>query len=144
MKRIGKIIIAAIFSVAAAAPSFAGDLTVTLTDVQAQKGDLYVSLQKQGEFMQPRGSYGAIIKAPKSGEQKVTLKDVAPGDYSIAVWHDSDADGKFSQAANGIPLDGWTMVNAQNLRGVPTWDQVKFVVPSDNVATTLMMIYPRK
>ncbi len=125
------------------APAFAGDVTVTINGVQAGKGDIYVSLQKQNEFMQNRGSYGVIVQAPKAAEQKVVIKDVAAGEYSIAVWHDTNGDGAFTRAENGVPLDGWTMVNASALRGPPVWDQIRFLVPVSDVATTLTMIYPQ-
>jgi uncharacterized protein (DUF2141 family) len=126
-----------------AVPAFAGDVTLSLDAVDASGGDLYVSLQKQDEFMQPRGSYGTVIKAPKAGPQTVVLKDVAPGDYSVTVWHDIDADGKFSMGPDGRPRDGWTMNNAAALRGMPTWDGVKFSVPGAGTSLTLTMLYAK-
>jgi uncharacterized protein (DUF2141 family) len=123
--------------------AFAGDVVVTIDGVQAAKGNLYVSLQNQDEFLQNSGSYGAFIKAPTAGQQQVVIKGVSAGDYSISVWHDTNGDGIFTKAENGIPLDGWTMVNAATLRGVPLWDQVKFKVPISKVATALTMIYPK-
>ena len=139
-----KTMLAAIGLIAATAtPALAGDVTLTLEGVQASPGALYVSLQTQADFMQPRGSYGEIIKAPEAGTRIITMKDVKPGEYAISVWHDIDSDNKFTAAANGKPLDGWTMVNAEALRGTPKFDEVKLVVPADGKALTLKMYYAK-
>jgi uncharacterized protein (DUF2141 family) len=124
-------------------PAFAGDLVIDLTGIQAGKGDLYVGLQTKDQFLKDAGVNGAIIKVPASGNQQVVLKNVAPGDYSVSVWHDSDGDSKFSMAANGMPADGWSMHNAQALRGAPQWDQVKFSMTPAGVKLQLAMIYPK-
>jgi uncharacterized protein (DUF2141 family) len=126
---------------ASATPAFAGDVTLTLEGVQAKPGELYVSMQTQEQFMQPRGSYGEIVKVPTAGKQTITMKDVRPGDYAISVWHDVNSDHQFNRAANGYPLDGWTMINAEALRATPKFDQVKFSVPADGKALTLKMYY---
>jgi uncharacterized protein (DUF2141 family) len=127
----------------AAAPALAGDVVINLEGVEAAKGDLYVSLQTQDQFLKNTGAYGAMIKAPKSGQQVVVLKDVAPGDYSVSVWHDIDADHIFSMSPSGMPADGWSMHNAKALRSAPTWDAVKFNMQSNNIELPLKMIYPK-
>lgn len=128
---------------ASATPAFAGDVTLTLEGIQAAPGDLYVSMQTAEQFMQPRGSYGEIVKAPAAGSRTITMKDVKPGDYAISVWHDIDGDRQFDRAANGIPLDGWTTVNGEALRDTPKFEQVKLSVPADGKALTLKMVYAK-
>jgi uncharacterized protein (DUF2141 family) len=143
MTRLFKSIFALGFAIIAVVPAYAGDVTITIDAVDASGGDLYISLQRQEEFLQPRGSYGTIIKAPKAGPQTVVLKDIAPGDYAVSVWHDIDADGKFSMGSDGRPSDGWSMNNAAALRGMPTWDVVKFSVPAAGKVLPLNMIYAK-
>jgi uncharacterized protein (DUF2141 family) len=142
MKMMTKLCAALGLCLALTTPAFAGDVTISLSGVKAQKGDLYVSMQTKDEFLQPRGSYGDIVKVPGDGAQRIVLKNVAPGDYSVTVWHDSDGDKAFSCAANGVPLDGWTMNNAQALKDRPKWDEVKFSVPAEGQPLSLAMIYP--
>ncbi len=127
-----------------AAPAFAGDLTIDLSGVRTAKGDLFVSLQTRDQFLKNAGSYGTIIREPVAGDHRLVIKDVAPGDYSISVWHDIDGDGNFSMAANGMPADGWSMVGAEKLRAEPTWDQSKITIPASGTAIKLVMIYPAK
>jgi uncharacterized protein (DUF2141 family) len=112
----------------AAAPAMAGDVTITLTGVQARGGQLLTALQTQGQFLQHAGAYGEVIQNPAAGTLTVTFHDVRPGDYSLSVLHDVDGDGEMKMEG-GMPAEGWAMVHGDALRAAPTWDQVKFTVP---------------
>lgn len=122
--------------------ALAGDVTVTLTGVQARGGDLLVGLQTQAQFLKHEGVYGERIENPTAGTRTFTLHDVAPGDYSITALHDEDGN-KDMKLVNGRPAEGWGMLHGETLRAMPTFDQVKFTVPaSGNVALTVAMDYP--
>jgi uncharacterized protein (DUF2141 family) len=126
----------------AAAPAFAGDVTINLHALQARPGKLYVALQKRGEFLKKRASYGEVVASIEAGEKTIVFHDVAPGEYAVLVWHDINQDGRFTTEPNGTPLDGWSVRNAQKLFGSPTWNQVKFAVPVDGKMLDLAMAYP--
>ncbi|MDQ1155051.1 DUF2141 domain-containing protein [Brevundimonas sp. SORGH_AS_0993] len=122
--------------------ALAGDVTITVTGVQARGGDLLVGLQTASQFLKHEGSYGQIIAAPTAGTHVVTLRDVAPGDYSVSVLHDVDGDRQMKMA-NGRPAEGWAMVNGAALRAAPRFDRVKFTVPAAGVAAvSVAMQYP--
>ena len=125
----------------ATTPALAGDLTIDLSGVQSTKGDLYVGVQTRDQFLKESWTYNSVLRAPKAGDHNVVIKDVAPGDYSISVWHDVDGDKVFSKAASGIPTDGWSMIGAETLRSEPVWDQVKISVPAAGNSAKLAMIY---
>jgi uncharacterized protein (DUF2141 family) len=132
--------LAALFAVS---PARASDVTIHLRGVETSAGDLYVGIQTRDQYLQNTGTYGAIIKAPKGGDQTVVVKGVAPGEYSVSVWHDINNNQKFDAADNGMPLDGWSMVGAEKLRGAPIWDQTKFVAGADGAQLDLSMIYAK-
>lgn len=124
-----------------AAPAMAGDVTITIDAIQARGGELLVGLQTQGQFLQDAGAYGERIAAPTAGRHTVVLRDVAPGDYSIGVLH--DADGNQTMTMDGsMPAEGWATLHGETLRGVPTFDQVKFTVPAAGTAISVTMAYP--
>ena len=126
-----------------AAPAMAGDVTITLTGVQARGGQLLAALQTQGQFLQHAGAYGERIENPAAGTVVITFHGVAPGDYSLSALHDQDNDGQM-KIEDGMPAEGWGMVNGDTLRGPPTWDQVKFTVPAQgDVNLTVPMFYFR-
>lgn len=134
--------LAAVAALSLAAPAFAGDVTVTLTGVQARGGVLLAALQTQGQFMQPAGAYGQRVADPAAGAVRVTFHNVAPGDYALMVLHDADSDGQM--AMNGsMPAEGWAMLNAETLRAAPTFDQVKFTVAASGADLSVPMSYPR-
>ena len=133
----------AMITPASAGSAPTANVTITLSNVVAAKGDLYVSLQKRDEFLQERGSYGKIIKTPAAGKSTVVLEGVSHGEYSVSVWHDIDGDMKFSRAANGMPLDGWSMVGAKQMRAEPKWEQAKFSVTATGAALALDMVYAK-
>lgn len=132
----------ALLAAMAAAPALAGDVTINLHALQARPGKLYVALQKRGEFLKKRASYGEVVVSVEAGEKTIVFHDVAPGEYAVLVWHDINQDGRFTTEPNGTPLDGWSIRNAQKLFGSPTWNQVKFAVPATGKALDLAMAYP--
>lgn len=134
--------LAAVAALSLAGPAMAGDVTVTLTGVQARGGVLLAALQTRGQFMQSAGSHGDRIERPAAGTLRLTFRDVAPGDYALMVLHDEDADGQMKM--NGyMPGEGWAMINADVLRGPPTFDLVKFTVTATGADISVPMSYPR-
>lgn len=132
---------AALLAAAASTPALAGEVTVTLTDVRPDAGDLYVGLQTKDQFLKDAGLAGKMVANPQEGTVTVTLTDVPDGTYSLSVWHDIDGDGEFSMGPMG-PTDGWAMKDAAELRGMPTWEAQSFTVDG---ATTITepVLYPR-
>ncbi|WP_269515102.1 DUF2141 domain-containing protein [Brevundimonas subvibrioides] len=129
---------------ACAAPAFAGDVTITLTGVQARGGDLLVGLQTADQFMKHEGTYGEIVSNPSAGTQTITLHGVAAGDYSVSALHDVDSDRQMGME-NGRPAEGWGLLHGESLRAAPTFDQVKFSVPATgDIALNVAMIYPAR
>lgn len=125
-----------------AGSALAGDVTITVTGVQARGGDLLVGLQTAAQFMKPEGDHGDIIKAPAAGTHVITLKNVPPGEYSVSVLHDVNGDHQMAMA-NGRPAEGWALHRGETLRAAPTFDQVKFTAPASGDANVAVaMQYP--
>lgn len=125
-----------------AAPAFAEDVTITITGVHPRGGEILVALQTKDEYLQPRGSYGAKAASPAAnGTVTVTIPGVAPGAYSVSVLHDENGDGAMAMQANGMPKEGWAMLNGDKLRAAPTFDATSFAVGAAPVKLTVPMIY---
>lgn len=121
----------------------ASTVTIDLAGLKGGTGDLYVSLQTREQYLKPTGSYGTIVAKPASGALKVTLPGVAPGVYSVSVWHDDNANRQFDRKPSGEPLDGWAMINGNTLRAAPVFEQTSFTVEGGDRAVSLAMIYGR-
>ena len=141
MIRMSVLAATALAGAALATPALAGEVTVTLTNIRADAGDLYVSLQSEAQFMQAAALAGKTVENPKDGTVTVTFADVPDGQYALMVWHDIDGDGTFSMGPQG-PTDGWSMIGADELRGMPTFAAQSFTL--DGSATvTEPVLYPR-
>jgi uncharacterized protein (DUF2141 family) len=127
-----------------AAPALAGPVTVSLDNVEPGSGPIHVTVQTEGDFMQPRQTAGQIVRAD-GRTVTVALGDVPPGDYAVSVWHDRNGNGQFDRAADGMPLDGWAVslnVPAATLRAAPTFAQARVSVTSAPLNLRLALVNP--
>lgn len=129
---------AALALATAASPALAGEVTVIINDVRPDAGDLYVGLQTEDQFLKDGGIAGDIVPNPQSDTVTVTFDDVPDGTYSLSVWHDIDGDKEFTMGPRG-PAEGWTMVGASALRGMPTWEAQSFTLSGSKTITESMI-----
>ena len=130
----------ALVAMATASPALAGTVTITLTDVRPDAGDLYISLQSEDQFMQAAAVAGEKLDNPRTDTVTVTFEDVPDGRYAMTVWHDTIDDGTFTMGPHG-PTDGWSMIGADDLRGMPTFAKNSFTL-SGSASITESVHYP--
>lgn len=140
MKMFAGVLAAALVGIAA--PAFAGDVTVTLTGVQAKGGQMLVSLQSRDQFMQPTATRGAKAEVTAAGDMVLTIPDVPAGDYAVMVLHDENGDFQMAREPNGKPLEGWAMSGGFKGGRLPTFEDVKVTVPAEGASFTEAMVYP--
>lgn len=129
-------------SLVAAVPAQASSLTVDLDGVRGTGGTLFVSVQTRAEFMQRRGTAGSVVSSPQAGAHQFSFQ-VPAGDYAISVWHDDNGNGRFDKNDSHVPLDGWAMTNGDQLRGEPSFDQVRMQIGETPARVRLSMTYDR-
>lgn len=140
MKALAISLAATVAALLAAGAAQAGDVTVTLTGVQARGGQVLVTLQTRDQFMQTAG-FGQRVEAPAAGPLTVTFIDVPPGDYALSAFHDENADYQMQSSPMGVPTEGWAMSNGDRLMAAPTFDVVKVSIPAEGGAITEAMRY---
>jgi uncharacterized protein (DUF2141 family) len=140
MKVFAGVLAAALVGIAA--PAFAGDVTVTLTGVQAKGGQMLVSLQSRDQFMQPTATTGTKVQVTAAGDLTVTIPNVPPGDYAVMVLHDQDSNFQMAREPSGKPKEGWAMSGTFPGGRKPTFDEVKVTVPAEGATLTEAMVYP--
>jgi uncharacterized protein (DUF2141 family) len=142
MQRLAAAAAALLAAAAFAGAAQAGSVNLTLDGVQPKGGKILVTVQSRDQYMQAAQTSGAVLDGSASGQLKVSLPNVPPGDYAVSVLHDADQNWGMTMAADGRPAEGWSTVRAAALRGKPTFDQVKVTVNGDTeVAET--MVYPK-
>ncbi len=133
--------LAAAVALASGNVALAAPLSVTVDGIEARGGTLYVGVQTEAEFMTNGGIAGEIVATPAAGAQSFTF-DLPEGAYAVSVWHDFNANGTFDMSAEGMPADGWAMINGEALRGPPVFSDSSLAVPESGASVTLNVIYP--
>lgn len=120
---------------AASAHAQAADLTIRVDNVRSSDGQLMVSLfDKAADFLK-RPACAVSAKAD-AGSTTLVVKDLASGDYAIAVYHDVNGNGKMDSNMMGIPVEPFAFgKDAQGNMGPPAFDAVKLTVPDAGLAT---------
>ena len=116
------------------------NLSVELTGLKASQGKLYISIQKEEDFMATRG-LGGVFEVSNAGTETYAFA-VPAGEYAVSIWHDTDNDGRFSMDENWVPTDGWAMSGSTNAEKQPRFEDVKIDIKEDKNSIRLPMIYP--
>jgi len=132
----------AAFALALPAAASAAPVSVDLSGLRPG-GTLYVELQTRAQFMGADRTAGQIVQAPAAGSLSLDLGEVPPGDYALTVWHDDNGNGRFDVGEGGVPQDGLAMANAEGLRGLPTFDQIRLAIPAEGLRVPLVLTYGR-
>ena len=86
--------------------------------------------------------HSARVENDGAGNILITFRDVAPGDYALAVMHDANSDGQFTMSPMGMPEEGWAFSNGDApMMGPPSFDAHKITVPAEGLSLTERMQY---
>ena len=118
---------------AAGAPAPAGRaagvaLTIHVEGLKNDRGQLAVALfDSAANFpRQERALRGQIVRIVGRRAQ-VTLTDLRPGTYAVAILHDENANAKMDFNFLGMPLEGYGFSNdASGLFGPPSFESAAF------------------
>lgn len=144
-RRLGAFVwVLAVLAILAGAPAaFADTLTVTITGVHSDKGNVYVALfDTPANF--PDGDASIRHLKVKASTQPIVVafNDLPPGTYAVGCYHDEDLLGHFKTNIFGYPLDGYALSNG--IRAVisrPTFAEAAFPVDAPDTNVTLHVKY---
>ena len=88
---------------AAAAP--ADTLTVRITNVRNDKGQVHIDICPEAKFLKDDCPWSAAAPA-HSGITIVTAHGIPPGRYAVQAFHDENENHKVDRALFGIPKEG--------------------------------------
>lgn len=122
-------------------------LTVTLTGLRNDKGQIFIQLWQSPDGFPRQGEkvYKFVaIDATKSinGSVATTFTDLAPGTYAVSTLHDENRNGKMNSNALGIPKEGWAVSNnVVTHTHAPSFDQASFQVPASGQKISITVHY---
>ncbi|SCY25707.1 DUF2141 domain-containing protein [Microvirga guangxiensis] len=133
MRRAGWVLL---FTFAASAPQ-AATLTIRAEGVGSAQGMVYAGICDTSfeEATCPYRDRGAA----KAGTVELRLRNVKPGSYSIAVFHDTNGNGKLDRNFIGLPSEPYGFSNDVGRRGPPNFEAARIVVrePSTTIVIPL-------
>ena len=129
----------------AAQTSSTGNITVEITGLRSNEGEILVSLYNKAEgFPRDRSAIAeAVALTPDKSTQVTTVFENLPyGDYAIAVLHDEDSSLGMTFGKLHLPKEGYCFSNNVKVRfKAPKFKKAKFTLDQENVTQTLRMRY---
>lgn len=97
----------------ALADSIAGTLTVDVSNIQNDAGQIGCSLysKEDGFPSKPEKAADRMFVKSKAGKATCVFKGVKPGKYAVSVMHDEDKDGELKTNMVGRPKEWWGVSN---------------------------------
>ena len=120
-------------------------LNVTVSNVRSSAGLIAVTLYADDSrrFLARRGSLYVGRVPARQGTIQACIFLPALGTYALAVYHDADANRRFTRNAIGLPAEGYGFSNnAPAIFGLPSFSRVRLAVPRTNMTTAIRLRYP--
>jgi uncharacterized protein (DUF2141 family) len=115
----------------------AADLTIRIDNVENNDGRIMVALYDGADAYMKRPLQTAAVEAV-AGATTVQFKDLAPGEYAFAIFHDANGNGRLDRNRMGMPTEMHTFSNdAQGFMGPPSFDAARFALPAAGRAVTV-------
>ena len=110
-------------------PSLAGDLTVDVHGIRAQRGLLKIAVVDSKEAFEGAAAPIQSDGAPAQSETaKFEFKNLKPGSYAVMITHDENGNGKLDSNLMGMPLEGFGFSNNPRVMRKPTWEETRFEI----------------
>lgn len=111
-------------------------LTIDVSGVKERKGKLQVALYNSAkDFPETKPYRGEVLNITADNKLQVIFKDLPPGNYAVAVYHDKNSNGKLDKNLLGIPVEDYGFSNdARGTRlSAPSFDDTKLRVENQPV-----------
>ncbi len=138
-----KLILAILVSGLCVTAAQAGDLEITVENVQSANGTLRFALHNAGSDFPSSISPIAVRSVEAvTGRQTVVFDNLPAGTYAVAVYHDENGNEKLDRNFVGIPKEGYGFSrNAASNFGPPEFEQAAINVSSAGGTTAIMLRY---
>jgi uncharacterized protein (DUF2141 family) len=145
MSLIYKLMTISVFALAlagASAAAHAANVIVHVRNVQYDKGAIRLFFCTSEEFAS-RDCYFRRVAGAKKGRMKFTIRNVPPGDYAVAVYHDENMNHEVDWDFLGIyPDEAYGVSNMGRLSGKPQFTEAEFQVAEPSTDVDIKLNYP--
>ncbi|MEK9726158.1 MAG: DUF2141 domain-containing protein [Rhodospirillaceae bacterium] len=125
--------LAVVLGLAAAPAAWAADLTVTVTGLADDSGNVHIALYDNPATFPDGDGMMAKAEAPIRDRQALhVFRGLTPGRYAVAVYHDANDNDEFDQGLLGIPLEDFAFSSgARAFLGPPGFEDAAVDVAGD-------------
>ena len=117
----------------------AGELTVKITDIRANKGTLLVSVVNTEAGWDSKEKPVAAEKLAATGKEVELKFNLPAGSYAVQVLHDENDNGKMDSNFMGIPVEGYGFSNNPQVMRKAYFSESKFDVNDSASAITIRL-----
>lgn len=113
------------------------ELTIAISNIKIAKGNMQIGLYNKEENFPIIGKeYRSINLKVEDKDFKCVVKNLPPGDYAIAVYHDVNADGKCNANFFGVPTESYGFSNnIKPFLSAPSFQDTKFKIEKARLLT---------
>jgi len=104
-----------------------GTIAVELSEIETREGQIGIGLfNKPAGFPEVRQAFKSVFLSISRKTMQYTFYDVPDGFYAIAVFHDSNTNGKLDKNFLGMPTEGYGFSkNVTGAFGPPSFDDAR-------------------
>ena len=123
--------------------AYAADIILNISEAKSDKGKIVASLWDSEEaYLDLDARMMRGVAQISKGAAVLRFEGMAPGTYSIALYHDENDNNEMDTNFIGIPKEGWAFSNnAKGKFGPPAFEKTSFTVGADDVQMDLAMNY---
>ncbi|WP_421657297.1 DUF2141 domain-containing protein [Leptothermofonsia sp. ETS-13] len=125
--------------------AFKGNLTVQVDGIRNQRGQLCIRLFSRSQGFPEGSTSGARRQCSKITDNPMTFtfNNLPSGNYAVAVFHDSNGDGKLNRNSLGMPTEGYGFSNnpVYSRTGPPKYGEATFLLAGSNTNVRIRMRY---
>jgi uncharacterized protein (DUF2141 family) len=116
-------------AVLAIMPASKSTFSVTFTNIQQAKGQLFIAVYDRPEafLKDQQARLKRVVPVGSKGSVSVDLGELPPGTYAVSSFHDVNGNGKMDKNLLGIPTEPYGFSNnARPSFRAPNWNEAKF------------------
>ncbi|MGB0696056.1 MAG: DUF2141 domain-containing protein [Rhodospirillaceae bacterium] len=113
-------------------------IQVTIDGLRSNDGTVYVAIYDNPDAFPKWNVHRVATRTTaQNGQAVAEFRNLDPGNYAMAFFHDENSNGEFDQGLFGFPLEGYGFSNdAKPKLGPPPFEEAAFAV-NDGGAVTL-------
>jgi uncharacterized protein (DUF2141 family) len=121
----------------------AADLVVEIEGVRSGNGDIHLGLYNSAAtWLDDERAVANEKTAALRGTTRLVFRDLPPGTYALALYHDENGNGEFDTNFLGIPREGYAISNdVHPVLSAPSFAEAAFTLPAEGRTLRIAMIY---